>query len=277
MQDGLAELGANNRSRGRHWGRGSSSNGSACDERAARKLGKRASQPGDRERNAETGGWSQSYRHGHAHSAVICHQPLGHRATPPPTSPPATEPPTASATPVSDQLLPDQPFDPAALPAIDASTWVTYEGPRGEFRLRVPRGCVVTIDEQTDYTGEVVIGDSAHVVKVAKPGKYDFHATSGDVVADIFTSPNEHPYESHEGRTYQTDVPATVSGQTAKVLAVQYDDEPGFDSGLGFLTLFLELEGSGGQHLTAAVNIVLPANLSRVAEALALLTELTLK
>lgn len=194
---------------------------------------------------------------------------------------PATRP-TANPAQNATKLDVDEPFDPAKLPAVDTSTWVVHIGPRRQLTIRAPESWTVTTQEHFEYTGTTVIGDSAKVLKVANlpTAPVGFLPKPGDVWADIATEPAYVAYSvgsNDQQMFHQVRFAALISGHNADVLATQFKRPAGFEPGVGALTFFVSVQGPGGEYLVAAVHVALPADLTTIAEAQALLTTIVLK
>ena len=105
----------------------------------------------------------------------------GETAGPSAAASPSPKAVSPTATPAADDRLDvDERFDPAMLPAVDTSDWVTYEGPEGTVAIRAPREFTVLSSSHHEYTGTTVIGDAFKVPLVAEPSA-EFAPRPGDV------------------------------------------------------------------------------------------------
>lgn len=190
--------------------------------------------------------------------------------------------PSPTAAPADSTLDASEPFDPATLPPVDTTDWVTHTGPRGELTIRTPASWTVKTSEQTDFSGETVIGDSIKVLSLANPPATpgSFSPSPGDVWADLATELEPVTYSSgidDAGQFNQVQFTREIGGQPSEILATQFLNPPGFPPGVGELTFFASVPTPRGGYLIAAVHVALPADLKTVAEAQALLTEVILK
>lgn len=201
-------------------------------------------------------------------------------STPTPTPTQATvSTATPARTPAGARQEPDAQFDPSSLPAVDTIAWTTAVGPRGELTLRVPSSWKVDVHPQTDYSGQTVIGDAVKVLKVKDlpTGNVGFTPQPGDVWADLSTERRPIAYSTSRPVFYQLRYTRSVAGRPAEILATQFNEPENFDRGMGVLTLYASVPTPSGGFLIATVNIALPADRSTIAEAQAVLTEVTLK
>jgi hypothetical protein len=194
----------------------------------------------------------------------------------------ATHPsPSPTVDPQPDQLAPDEPFDPARLPPVDTTGWVAYTGPRGELTVRVPPSWWAETRAQTDYTGTTVIGDYVKVLRLRPgivPGRpVGFAPQPGDVWADISTVTAPTPLTRRTQTFHELKYVVHISGRSAEITAFQTDQPETFEPGVGALSLYVSASTPSGGYLEALVTVALPADLTTIAEAQAILTGIVLR
>ena len=140
-------------------------------------------------------------------------------ASPSATAIPSPTAVSPTATPGADDRLDvDERFDPAMLPAVDTSDWVTYEGPEGTIAIRVPRSFTVLTSPGTEYSGTTVTGDAFKVLLVAKPTP-EFVAQPGDVWGDFTTGPVSVTFNTEDDYLYQERYSLAVGGSQGELIA----------------------------------------------------------
>lgn len=190
---------------------------------------------------------------------------------------------TARATEISPSPVAEAPLDPTSsgllerdealtfmdVPTADVSGWIPHEGSLGTLILRAKPTWEVTVVHQPGTEGE-----SFKVLDVTDPA-IEFIPEPGDVWADISTLSNPpREYSIEETALAQTVYSEVVAGQDVEVLVTQFEDVSGFGTGVGALTLFASAELSSGLYLSAVIQVALPASLTTIAEAMAILQEL---
>jgi hypothetical protein len=175
----------------------------------------------------------------------------------------------------------DERFDPAKLPPVDTTGWVASTGPSGELTVRVPPGWWADASAQTDHTGTTVIGDFVKVLKLRPgivPGRPVGYAPQpGDVWADITTERTLRSYSTEVRIFHQVTYKRSLGGRDIEITATQFDRLETFEPGVGALTLFISVPTPSGGYLNAAIHVALPADLTTIAQAQAVLTEIVLK